>query len=882
LLFLLCLVCVPAAAQWLENGTPYCPSTPGIVSRTAVSDGFGGILVLTEQRGLAGGRHLLVQRIDGYGIPRWTPSCGVFVDTIGALEHSRIIPDGSGGAFIAASRNGDLRAYRIDARGSAAWGFGGVAVSSAGDTVASPALAPDGAGGCFIAWQDMRSDAGDIYAQRLSSSGTAHWAAGGLPVCDTAMTQCEPSIAPDGAGGIVVAWSDNRDSLQYDIFAARLTSAGSPVWEVRGVPVCAAPGDQARPIAAPYGTFGGAVVAWIDARSGNEDIYAQRLHDTGAPAWATDGIAVCAASGAQSGLIMTPGDANDAFLLAWVDRRGGSADIFAQKIGSSGVSAWLPDGAPVCTATGDQTGAGIVPDGVGGALVVWRDGRTDPEPDIYIQHINASGFAAWTVNGRAVCALPGAQTDPVVVADGAGGALVSWTGPSPVSAAREASYCQRIERSGYWGYPAPRIFAVRDVPGDQGGFVNLAWDASRLDPWPYQSILNYSVWRAISPVAASGMLASGARAIENASAVEPESEIAQIRVERFDGATFYWKFISYLYAASLEHYSDVVQTVFDSTAVCSEHHYFQVIAHSSVDPKAAWASAPDSGYSVDNLAPATPCSLAARQSGDDLRISWKPNAEADFSHYALYRGAAADFEPLDPICVLADTVVVDTVWTPGANDYYYKLVAFDIHGNASPAALLRPDAVVATLLQFCAARLVERGVLVEWRLAEIDEGVSFRVSRLEAPGGEYRPLDDRTVARDGLAFSFTDERVEPGGTYRYRVEHSKGAGWDELFETDAVSIPSMPAALFQNHPNPFNPSTAIGYYLPSSAHVTLEIFDVSGRRIRSLVDGPMAGGYHTALWNGADDAGRAVSSGIYFCVLRADKQSLTRKMTLLR
>jgi hypothetical protein len=876
--FVLMLVCDPAASQWLENGTPFPPASREIAARRAVADGFGGILTLAEHSDWAGNGYLVALRIDGYGIRRW----GAVVDTLGGAYYPCIAPDGSGGAIIAAVRGGDLYAYRIDAGGSAAWGTNGIFVCGAGDTIASPSLAGDGAGGCFIAWQDMRNDAGDIYAQRLSPSGTPQWAPGGVPVCDTAQAQREPSVALDGAGGIIVAWSDNRDSLQYDVYAARLSAVGVPLWRVDGVPVCAAAGDQSRPIAAPNGSYGGAVVAWIDARSGNDDLYAQRLLDAGAPSWEPDGVAVCPASGAQNGLVMTPSDANGGLLLAWVDRRGGSADIFAQKIVSTGASAWLAGGAPVCTAAGDQINAGIVPDGVGGALVVWRDGRTDPEPDIYIQHLNASGYSAWAVNGVAVCALSGAQTDPAVVPDGAGGAIVSWTSPHPDQPSAFAGCCQRIDRSGYWGYPAPRIAAVRDVPGDEGGFVNLAWDASRLDPWPYQTILNYSVWRAIRHEDAAALLASGARAMENLSSLDPGTDVEQIRVERLGGATYYWKFISYLYAASLPHYAEVVQTVFDSTAVCGEYHYFQVIAHSSVDPKASWISAADSGYSVDNLAPATPCSLAARQTGDDLRISWKANAEPDLSHYAIFRGMTEDFEPLDPICVLTGTSVVDTAWTNGSNDRYYKLVAYDVHGNASPAAVLRPDAVVATLLQFCAARLVDRGVLIEWRLADIDEGARFRVSRLDAPGDEYAAIEDAAVSRDGLSFAFIDESAKPGGEYRYLVEHSSGGEWRALFETEAIVVPVRPLSLFQNHPNPFNPSTSIRFYVPASARVRLEIYDVAGRRIRSLLDERLAEGFHAASWDGADDEGRQASSGVYFYVLRTDKERHAQKMTLIR
>ena len=92
----------------------------------------------------------------------------------------------------------------------------------------------------------------------------------------------------------------------------------------------------------------------------------------------------------------------------------------------------------------------------------------------------------------------------------------------------------------------------------------------------------------------------------------------------------------------------------------------------------------------------------------------------------------------------------------------------------------------------------------------------------------------------------------------------------------------MPLTLFQNVPNPFNPSTAIRYYLPSKSRVTLDIYDISGRRIAKLVEKEQGSGYHTAEWNGRGGNGNAVQSGVYFYRLVAGKKMFSRKMILLR
>ena len=96
--------------------------------------------------------------------------------------------------------------------------------------------------------------------------------------------------------------------------------------------------------------------------------------------------------------------------------------------------------------------------------------------------------------------------------------------------------------------------------------------------------------------------------------------------------------------------------------------------------------------------------------------------------------------------------------------------------------------------------------------------------------------------------------------------------------------PALPQAwtLGQNYPNPFNPSTIIPYQVPTVGHVRLEVFNVLGQRIATLVDGERSAGVHTAVWDATDAAGRAVGAGVYFYRLRsAGQPTLTRRMVLV-
>jgi hypothetical protein len=88
--------------------------------------------------------------------------------------------------------------------------------------------------------------------------------------------------------------------------------------------------------------------------------------------------------------------------------------------------------------------------------------------------------------------------------------------------------------------------------------------------------------------------------------------------------------------------------------------------------------------------------------------------------------------------------------------------------------------------------------------------------------------------------------------------------------------------LEQNHPNPFNPSTEIGFGVASPAHVSLAIYDPAGRLVRVLVDERRPSGYYIEAWNGQDCEGRSIASGVYFYRLIAGDFVQTRKMVLLR
>jgi hypothetical protein len=432
---LLSLYPLTSHAQWAPDGVVLCAGVNNQFSPQAIPDGVGGAFV-TWGDTRSGTSDIYAQRVNGQGVVQWLPANGVAVRVATNNQTDpRIVSDASGGAIIVwveQRNNGstDVYAQRIDATGAALWGVSPIIVCSATNDQQSISAIPDGAGGAIFAWQDARGGSfsvADIYAQRVNSAGVVQWITDGVAVCTAADQQSLPVLVSDGAGGAIVAWSDNRSGTNRDIYSRRVTNAGALQWTANGVAVCTAASEQDSPAIA-VDAAGGAVIAWTDARNGSTDIYAQRMNGLGAAQWTPDGVAVCTAANGQNDpqIIADNGGA----LLLWNDARDSGTtdvDIYAQRLSASGAPQWTGDGVAVCTAINQQVFARMTPDGSGGAVAAWMDTRNGGlNYDMYAQRIKPAGTMQWPANGVALCNAANGQFNPTLASDGFGGAIVAW------------------------------------------------------------------------------------------------------------------------------------------------------------------------------------------------------------------------------------------------------------------------------------------------------------------------------------------------------------------------------------------------------------------------------------------------------------------------
>ena len=104
---------------------------------------------------------------------------------------------------------------------------------------------------------------------------------------------------------------------------------------------------------------------------------------------------------------------------------------------------------------------------------------------------------------------------------------------------------------------------------------------------------------------------------------------------------------------------------------------------------------------------------------------------------------------------------------------------------------------------------------------------------------------------------------------------------DDVSLTDVTVIPEK-FTLHQNYPNPFNPVTTLRYNLPKNGHGNITIYDMLGRKVKTLINQNQDAGYRSVLWNATNDYGKPVSAGIYLYQIQAGEYLQTNKMVLLK
>jgi hypothetical protein len=671
-----------AHATWSHDpavNLPVCAAPGNQGSPRALADGAGGAYVAWADARTSPSIQLYWQHVNADGA-LWAPD-GVPIVTPpsnDAVGLGGLLSDGAGGVIVWWTHefaNGDVQclAQRYTAAGTPMWATGGVPISVEYPFLEPGGAAPDGTGGLIVSFSldhGFVTPNDDLYAQRVDGNGVTQWGAAGVALCTLSGGQNNSAVVSDGVGGAIVCWADGRagNLLSNDLYAQHVNAAGVTTWPANGQLVSDLGGTE-FPMQMVSDGAGGAVVTWTEAlnSTASSSLNAQHLASSGARTWGTGGIVASAGTTNPTQSCLVP-DGQGGIFAAWLDNRFGGYNIFEQHVTRSGARLFPSDEQVAPGVTIRPQLLTLVPTS-GQPIPVWDDNS-----GAYRVRESASGTDL-TTSGEA--------ENSTAVSDGHDGLIGVW---EDYRNGNVDLYAQRVDQWNVLGDAAPKILGVQDVPADQGGAVRISWQPSYLDAGaPAGSVANYRVWRSVPTLSAAGMALRARRGVTS------DAGEAAASGKLWVGAAaqgYAWESIGSLASQSPvpAAYSLVVPTALDSVPVSNPLTAFLVQAlETTSSPVPSWFSAPDSGYSVDNLAPAPPGPLSGTYAAGTTRLHWPPNAEADFSSYHVYRGTTPGFIPSPGNLLVAkpDTGLVDVA---GAA-YVYRLTALDIHGNESAASV---------------------------------------------------------------------------------------------------------------------------------------------------------------------------------------------------
>jgi hypothetical protein len=865
--------------EWGTNGEAVACSETGDRSQPQlVSHGDGGAIITWQDDGDDDGYYdIYAQRVNADGEMQWTENGVVVCSASGHQTEPRIASDGAGGAIITwrdARSGGSIYAQRISSNGIVQWTANGVAICTASGDQTALQIISDGSGGAIITWEDCRDCGGfnkDIYAQRINAGGTVQWTTNGVAVCTYSGDQIQPVLVTDGSGGTIIAWEDHRRGWYHDIYAQRVGAGGSVMWQSDGNPICEQNKPQENPrITSDYA--GGAIITWVDNRRGmGWDIYAQRVRGNGTVGWTEDGVLIRNTDVCAQDLQIASSGTWGA-IIAW-SRSG----IYAQKVSSNGYLQWDTNGMPICTCVGAKGDLQLAVNGAVETFLAWYDDRTGD--DIYAQHIDANGNPQWREDGFPVCKAPDEQRKPQIVLDVTGGAVIAWQDDRSGNG-DNCIYAQRMK--GETSIPSCEItWEIIDAETLEPTGLNYLngcpqgdWNALRIhldfdNGWTGGDINPSDITLYVDPtlVFHGPNTADSAATSERGFQTTATRPYVSINTPRSGGCDYcplhdiLILFDGYeigqvgeLSAKSPDYNGD------GSVELCD----FSVFATTYLKSRG------EAGYN------------------DCYDFTYDQNVELlDFSffaqHYLHY------YSPPSSPGILAKQIPESNVKirfvldTSDINQEDKLLVSMYLENADDISAVVMGLEKDHTGLQYVGWSPAPQfsTFSLENPIERTDGDVLFisslALDNMESEGievgtVEYAVTDAGEVFIDEMDFTlvFGDVLFSDGTLMRLRGVQYK------------AETPVYRNYLGNNYPNPFNPTTTIEYSIMNDSHVNLSIYNVNGQLVSTLVDELKVGGAHKTVWDGRNNRGKPVASGVYFYKLRTSGFTKSKKLVILR
>ncbi len=417
----------------------------------------------------------------------------------------RVISDGSGGAFAfyQDKSGGSLYVQKISADGKLLWGEKGVLLGESDGKAYSYSMLnifSDNSGGAIVAWPDLaeKQFRPASHLARVDAEGDILWQRGFIYF---------EQIISDSSGGVILAFDYNTDISgidNKDLLLVRVDAQGDYPWSLQGVSVPRGEYKDSTLQMAPDGS-GGMVAVWKESHypagaapgeaKAADSLFARRISADGKFLWGEEsgaGMKVLdfpkniwidslkAVEDSDGGVIMTWFQVTEDPTAEAGHRQ--TWDVVVQKIDADGNILRQPGGTPFEITKADPIAAPMEPslagDGAGGAIVIWRDMRRDAdgEASIYAQRADEHGNLLWQAGGVKV-ASTSLNPRPMIVSDGAGGAIVSYSFQED----GKMLHVQKLDSSGRTAWQENGVsitesgFSSHYISSDGQGGIVISW-----------------------------------------------------------------------------------------------------------------------------------------------------------------------------------------------------------------------------------------------------------------------------------------------------------------------------------------------------------------------------------------------------------------------
>ncbi len=882
---------------WPAGGKPVCVNTGVQIALNMEADNDGGaFIVWVDDRNPS--KDLYGQRLNSSGSPVWQVNGIPIANGTGDEIQNTMLPDGQGGMIIAYTHSyvgaDDLFAKRFDASGTMVWP-NTLTLSDATGNQSGVRMAALTGGEFVFTWQDQRNADPDIYAQKINLQGQPQWGNFLIVYSDQsglARPQLNPRIVKTSDNGVVIIWEDHRlDTQNPDLFAQKVSTAGTLVWASEGIALCTAEFAQIGPRMAAD-TNGGCFVVWDDLRNGNspnDDIYAQHLSSTGTALWDANGKAICTAPNQQTGSLVK--FSGDTVYVNWMDIRNGSAGIYYQALNVSGTALLETNGKQVFWGLSGDTPKEnyLILPRTNDAVIIWQDTRfANDGYRIYFQFLNEDGTVDLETNGRPVTTFGGGeQKTPHAVVTPDNHVAIVWEdarGNNP------KIYAQLISPTG------ERLW------GDGGLELTNSDPLRQKDPKiSYYNGSYYLGWSNSDQIGTSFFFHVYGQRIQNGQKMwGPDgvmvSTLAQ--ADQNNECTLY-DLIDNFFVWHRVNPSDNSQTIWVK--------------------KLNENGGPDTGWLEEGLKTSTYADMpniqllpAAHKTPDGIFVMWKDLRDDFILNYWGQHISGSGSRIWNPLgvnlaenqreqekpAITTNNTGITFVWCENI-DGMHDIMGQRFSLNGDPLWSTQGYYVVqkdSTQSNPTIINYSDGGNLVAWTdFFGIESDIYYRYVRdngemvSQNPGGNIlcnvakQQYDPIAAAQGSKAYVIwadgrSSGKTEILGLYAQRVDNEIGSP-----VTDHTTPGLNRFVLNQNHPNPFNPSTTISFALmQNSPKVELGIYNLKGQLVKNLFSGSMDRGNHSLVWDGLDNSGQSVGSGVFFYRLSDGKNSQQRKMVLMK